>query len=522
MNPAPRCVLLVWLIGLLLPLQSAVAVLDPGPAARLAADPAAEGELRALVAAGLAEGGAHASSWELLDLWLRLERDRSADPLPDWQRFRGRWPNSRYLPWADWWCARALIRAGRGAEGLALLAGLAAGGPEHELRTRATRLADRLLAGTLSHAEAEALLDSLEEPGRSWLDTRLGERRIHRRLGLVLPLKGPDAEHGRQLLSGAEAALRGRPGWRLEVADCESDPVLAWILLRELAARGDLDALLLPGDPAYVAAASFGSPIPVLLPWYEGQPLAGADGALFQFNADEETLAAGWADLLAGELAARQLITVAPATRHGRRLMEALERQLLQRGAEIETGMPQWYFPGALDLRRQLENLAIYEGAFDSSSVSLVVGVEEDMATLVRQLAWANPRHQVLGSAAFLAESARVPELSALGGQLLILSDWQPGAAIEPWQSWQREQEIVAGRAPTTREARGYESARLAVVCGELAAASGRSFRSVLETLNQPSLYGGRIRLQDRHNAQLLRLDWDGRSFRPSDTAKED
>lgn len=482
-------------------------------ALRLARDPADTEDLQALVDQGVARGGSEASAWELLDLWIELERDRAEDPLVEWKAWRERWPDSAYLPWTDWWCARALVRRQRPAEALALLPDVAATAPEPELRRRAQALADALLDGRLPASEAEALAARLAQPGKDWLLGRLGGRRIHRRIGLVLPLKGADAEAGRQLLAGAEAALKALPGWSLDLADCESDPVLALVQMRALAASGEVDALIVPGDPACVAAAGFGSSVPVLLPWYEGQPIADADDALFQFNADETTLARGWAALIADSLDARQVISFAPATRRGRRLVEATLAELRQRRPDIETGMPQWYFPGARDLRRQLENMAIYESSFDTLSVSLVVGREEDMEILVPQLAWANPRHWIVGGSAFLTEGARVPELASLGGQLLVLGDWWPDVRLEAWQRFARDQEIVAGRPPTSLEARGFETMRLAGVCGEEAQRGGRSYRSALEDLRQTSVYGGTLRMERHQNSSLRLLAWDGRRF---------
>lgn len=503
---------ILLLLLLLLPAARASADLDR--AVRLAGEADSAAEFQALVAEGVAAGGTEASAWELLDLWQRLERGKDADPLPVWRAWRDRWPASGYRDWADWWCSRALVRAGRFEEAAALLPELAAASSSAELRRRASALGEALLDGPLGAARAEALAARMSEPGRSWLAERIGARRVRRRLGLVLPLKGEQAALGRQLLTGAEAALKALPGWSLDVADCESDPVLALTLLRGFSNGGRVDAVLLPGDPACVAAAGFGSRVPVLLPWYEGHPLADADDALFQCNADEETLAEGWAALLVDSLDTRQLVTFAPATRRGRRLVERTVAKVRQRRPDIELGMPQWYFPGAQDLRRQLENVAIYENSFDSLSVSLVVGRDADMGTLVPQLAWANPAHVVVGGAAFLSEGARVPELASLAGQLLVLSDWWPDAEIPAWQRFGREQEIVAGRAPTSLEAQGFEAVRVAGLCGESAAASGRGFRATLETLDLPSVYGGRLRVERHQNASLRLLAWDGRRFR--------
>ncbi len=469
---------------------------------------------------GLERGGPARSGWETVRLW-NLARIDSAGFVRALADFRRAWPQSRYLPYGRFLHARLLASRGGSAAAAMGLLDLLSGDCEEQLELRARRLLVRLLEGPLSTGGAKKLLARrADRSSRRWLEGWIRGRRIHRRFAAVLPLKGDDAARGRSALVGLETALSMwsdslEPGaWRMELLDSESDALRAHVLLEEHCRPEDLDFALNLGKPAYAAAASFGSSVPVIHPWYEGVDLPDADPALYQLNADPATLGRALADLAVDSLEIRAAVTLAPATLPGARFVEEFNARLLDLDSLVELGAPQWYFPGAQDLRRQMENLSIYESSFDTLAAVVVFATPGELPVLLPQLAYADPRGLVLGNSPFL-EGLRIPELATLENQLLVLSDWLPVSNLPHWRRFVDEFRRREGRLPEREEALAYESLRLMMECGRIAELSERSFRMTLEDLSLPSSFGGRLLMDGRSNSHLLLMSFDGRRFVP-------
>jgi len=63
-------------------------------------------------------------------------------------------------------------------------------------------------------------------------------------------------------------------------------------------------------------------------------------------------------------------------------------------------------------------------------------------------------------------------------------------------------------------ESRAYESARLVLVGLDRARRDGRGLESALRRLDEPSLFGGRARVDGGQAQEALRLAWTGRQAR--------
>jgi ABC-type branched-subunit amino acid transport system substrate-binding protein len=467
-----------------------------------------------MIAQGLKDASPEqTSTWRMLEVWLRMKQS-SRSGLQSLAAFGQDYPQSRYTPYLSLFAASGLAR-------------------EEEFLAACSKLLPLLdhtdqELGALARGDLEVLYSMLAEDERGTLLAAAGSRSqlafleslakkaIQRRIGLVLPLSGEDAEAGLELMAGAraawEAALAGQPGWALVVEDCESDPVLAQAQLRALSES--CDALIVLGQPEYVAAAGFASPVPVLFPGYDGRPLDAEKLGFFQFHADPAHLASAYAELAIDSLGLKRLITLAPASLSGKRFTEALMSEAMQRDSLVEFGQPQWYFAGAQDMRRQLENLCLYENAFDSLAAALVFVRQEDLKVFVPQMAWADPAHLLIANSALL-DARDIFELRSLDGQLLVIADWLPNTRIEAMEAWRQELMDLEGRAASLLEEQAYESTRLLLLAGSMARQESRSMADVLQGLTVPSLFGGTLEMDGHHNNSLKWLELSGNSFRP-------
>ena len=474
--------------------------------------------IQALVEEHDREPGPESSSWDLLDLWLKLRQEPGAGFELAWRRFHDNWPQSTYLGFADYLRAQNFLLVEDAEAGSRQLLDLL-NANDARLARRATSLLEQVLEQRLEREEIQALVDSYPtgDTRRQYLQHWLSTHRLHCCMAAILPLKGADAALGHRYLAGMETALAMRDStqaeWSLEVFDCESDPLRALQQARSINAQNSFDCVLLPGRPEYAAAVAGVLRMPVLFPWFAGDNLLEADANFYQLNTRPRTQAAAMADLAVDSLKVKRLISLAPATRSGKQQVDSLNARLQLLDPELELGPPQWYFPGAQDMRRQLENIAIYEAAFDTLDAVVVYARPEDVAVLVPQLAYADLQSTVLSDASLI--SARdVKELATLSDQLLILSDWLPNPRKANWARFLEEFRRREMRSPELDEQLAYESARLVISVGELARRSGSTFGACLNSTDLPSAYGGRLLMQGRSNGHLLLLRWDGWAFR--------
>jgi hypothetical protein len=467
-----------------------------------------------LIQAGQVADSEEASTFSIIELWNLSEDESSALGHFEsaYTAFFSNFPDSRYADAADFFYARALLRSGDFyGSAVRLLPLLDAPTPVSE---HSEGLLTQLCLSNLSISDLEKLLQkSRSSRSRTFLERRIGGRRLYKRMGVVLPLKGRDTALGQAFLNGLELALRYQnEGWEIEWLDCESDPILAHKQLKNLSKKGNLDLLLLPGEAAYAAAACGFDDLPIVLPWYEGESLMNT--GLTQLNASPETYASAMVAMTLDSLERTHVVTLAPATRFGKLQVEAFMETLLAQAPDIEVGPAQWYFPGASDMRRQLENLVIYESAFDSLCVSILFADEKDMDSLLPQLAWANPQGFLLGNSPFLAAHGN-QAMSNFADQLFVLADWTP-ALNRPSQSWLRHEiETREGRDILANEALAFESFVLVMEAAKVAEARQSSLKSALSSLDLPSAYGGRFVMREQSNSHLMLLAWNGFRFLP-------
>jgi hypothetical protein len=458
--------------------------------------------------------GTETSSFAIVHLWMLSEDEKYMGTFDQaYASFRKNFPESQYSGAADYFRARLLIRNHRNIEAAEALLPLL-DGSKSQTSIHAENLLQDLVVERLQIQDLETLqTESLTPAAHQFLSAQIGDRTLHKRLGVVLPLKGVDANLGQAYMNGIELALSYKDkGWEIIWLDCESDPVLAHHQLRSLSNRDDLDLLLIPGEPAYAAAACGLDSKLVVLPWYEGETLQSSH--MTQLNASPATYGTAMASLALDSLHMDHLITLAPATRYGKTMVDQLMAEIHLRRPDMEVGPPQWYFPGTPDMRRQLENLAIYESAFDSLSMSILFARDDDMESLVPQLAWANPQGLILSNSPFLGAQGQ-QAMSSFANQLLILADWT-SHFNRPSQSWLiRELELREGRTPLPSESLAFESLVLLMEAGDVAQASSNSLRSTLAKLDLPSAFGGRFIMHDNSNGHLSLYAWNGLRFRP-------
>jgi hypothetical protein len=481
-----------------------------------------EAVIKTLITAGDNEPEEYRSTYALCRLWL-LERDTTGDSgqkfMEARETFHEKWPNSEYHNFIEYMYARWLIRNDQSIKAADKLLDLLNQKNEELLIKRSTALLNDLFSFDLGVSGADALLlKRIDRVSRDYLENWSGGRFINRSFGVVLPLKGVDSAAGKEMLRGIELGiqLESSPdlqqNWKMEIFDCESDPVLAQLQMKKLSARTNLDFIISLGEPEYVAAAGFGSKTPIVFPWFGGEEFAEIDAALFRLNVPNDITSGAMATLVCDSLNMNSVIAIAPATRHGKHMVEELNQILIQKNPFIEFGPPQWYFPGAQDMRRQLENVAVFDAAFDSSSCIITFMDSAEMEVFLPQLAYADPQGIVIGGAEFI-EHADIPELKSLDGQLLILSDWYSPDGHQRWSAMEKEFNRLESRQPVLANKVGYESARLLMRCGDAAALANRSYRASLENLQLPSSFGGRFMMFNRANSHLLLLSYYSRRF---------
>jgi hypothetical protein len=314
-----------------------------------------------------------------------------------------------------------------------------------------------------------------------------------------------------------EEALAGRSDVALTVWDNQSDALLTREQL-DLSRGQSVDAVLLPGLPAYLAALP-GLPLdrPVVALGYEGPPPGELHPRLLHFGLDPATLGAQAARLAVDSLGASRLATLGPATRAAMRTVDGF-RAAAAPSPSARLGEKQWYFHGARQLDHQ--RLAIC-GQVDGGP-----GPGCSWAAPARAPCWRTcwpacpPAVGPWGIPALLeAVQGRVPD--GLDGRLLWVTDWLPaslaGLPDPQRRSWDAFRERVRQRherEPGALESRAYESARLVLAALDGARRDGRGLEAALRRLDEPSLFGGRVRLAGGQARDALRLGWTGRQAR--------
>lgn len=477
-----------------------------------AGDPARMDALRAQVDQGLAEGRDEA--WACLDLWLKAEWEDSADLPAAREAFWRDWPCSSCQDAADWWTARWLLRREGPAAAAPRLLRLAAARPHGEWGQRAAELLESLEA---QDALPAGWPGEMDEAGRAWWAARREARDIRGHLLLLAPLSGADAAVGAAVRMAVEEALAGRSDVALTVWDNQSDALLTREQL-DLSRRQSVDAVLLPGLPAYLAALpGLELDRPVVALGYEGPPPADLHPRLLHFGLDPATLGAQAARLALDSLGAARLASLGPATRAAMRAVDGFRAEA-SRAVASPPGEKQWYFHGARQLDHQRSALC---GQVEGGPGAwLLLGSAREGAVLADLLAAMPPACRAVGDPALLdAVLGRVPD--GLAGRLFWVTDWLPAslaglsdAQRRGWDTFRERVRQRHDREPGALESRAFESARLVLVALENARRDGRGLESALRRLDEPSLFGGRAQVDGGQAREALRLAWTGRQAR--------
>lgn len=497
------------------PALRAAAPADPAQVLEQALAGADPASLESVIQEGLRKDPGHSPDWKLLELWRLSETGK--DPAFDsaLATFRGSAPGNRRLEYADWLQVRSLARRGALAQsGRVACTLLLKLDPASPLRPRVLEFARDLVAKGLDADGRRELALWLGDEKRARLPELELIPRLYHRIGAVLPLRGADGKTGRELQAGLLAAMEAHGsdgGPELVILDCESDALLARHQMQELSASG-VDVIIVPGEPAYAAAAAFGAPQPMVFPWYSGEGLAGADSSFHQFNTPASYKLDRLVALAREDLHLERLGSLVPANRAGNQLQDRLEA--LAAGGGLELAPPEWYLPGTMDARRQVENLGIFATSYPEGDGLVILPLPADGPMVIPQLAAGNPDAWLLGDGVFM-EGENPDRLSVFRDRLVIVGDWLPGEGLDGFEPFRSRTLVLQNREPARNEALGFETARLLLLAGDMAAAEGVSFAVALSRLRVPSAYGGEFHLENRANLGLRTLGWNGVEFTP-------
>ena len=480
------------------------------------ADSSQAAAMRLLVNAGMALGGQDASTWQWLDLWLAGEWEQREDLPVLRERFQVDWPRSRFQGEADLVLARWYVGRLSVEEAFPVLLDLCwrlePGPARTEARSLLTRYCRLPLARALKDSTAHA-----GHPGRSRVlrDMALAAQ-PQRRLDSVAPFSGDKASLGKDMQAGAQAAVdllkRGGHYWTLTTRDSQGELFLS----RELAIKArdeGADAVLVPWDQESLGAmGGLQLGFPILAMGNGGPALQDLSPDLLQMDLDPAAVGALMASFVRDSLRATSLGVLAPATQPARRLLRSLLGRLQEEGG-VESGQEQWYFPGARDLRAQMENLSLFSAAYPGPKVWVVLGQEGEAAALKQLVEQAPPEVTLVGDASLL---------SALGGKvdahlakrLFIIAAYLPsvyarGAGLQK----ELDQVFPPDGTPMALRNRAFEQARLTMLAAEEGARSGLGLLATLEDFPKPSIFGPGLQLQDGSAAGAWLLAWTGTQF---------
>ncbi|MBM3276701.1 MAG: ABC transporter substrate-binding protein [Candidatus Handelsmanbacteria bacterium] len=325
------------------------------------------------------------------------------------------------------------------------------------------------------------------------------------RLGLLLPLSGPDNRLGRELLEGARLANReqGAPfqlvpldtGFdygNLPIAeDQEGELVRTGLAIRALIADERVLAAVGPvfsGPAAVAAVGAEAGGLPLLVPLAQQSGLDSLGGHTFQLRSPPEAQGRALGEYAALGLGLRTLVVLAPLTSYGWNFEREFTRAAQAQGSRVIHR--DWYLPDLQkDFRREfaeirrvglalkppppdsLAGLALPDTAAEGKEevvgtidgVVVVVESFEDAKTIAAQLHFHQLRTQLLGNDLWhapesLAELSEDERRDFLGCMFVTNRDESSPAARQFAEGFHRQ----TGQRPEYA-ASAYDAARLVI-----------------------------------------------------------
>ncbi len=279
-------------------------------------------------------------------------------------------PKGPYLEWTYYFESACALRTGNVDRSLSLLAWLSSNASDPRIRARSLRALkhtvmpltgpDRISETFSEYGISRSMLEGIEpydardvfeieddlavshSPESATARVEAWKKSDSVRIGLLVPLSGPNSEMGKRLLRGAQAAFgesSSIEGKKIEllVEDTRSDPVEAVIKVRKLVQDGVVAII----GPVYsvssitAAVESNASGIPFLAPTATDTGLTGIGERVFQLNFTPEIQAETLADFAVNTLAVQNVAVIASRDFWGQEVAEAFVRSVAHNGVNV-------------------------------------------------------------------------------------------------------------------------------------------------------------------------------------------
>jgi branched-chain amino acid transport system substrate-binding protein len=292
--------------------------------------------------------------------------------LPDLDRaqelamaFPERFPGSIHRDAAMKTAARGLADAGRPADGLRVLARLAAvqqGAARRSTEELALALAEPLDAALLNELVAEPGMRSLAPAlrGLAAIEEEEAPAVVAGRIGVLTPLTGRYARFGNAFQAGVRQGLRsedpqGSGPWEIVLEDTEGDPVPAALAARRLCRDEGCQLLigaLLSATTATAALVAQEHGVPLVSPTATNERLGELGASILQTNLTGPVEVEILARLATEVLLKQRFAIIRPDTPEGLNLATAFADKVTELGGEIV--IESVFDPAATDFRSQV------------------------------------------------------------------------------------------------------------------------------------------------------------------------
>jgi branched-chain amino acid transport system substrate-binding protein len=358
---------------------------------------------------------------------------------------------------------------------------------------------------------------------------------VARRIGIILPLTGFNAEAGLGVYRGIKYAQmaggtngrsdesRGAVPIELVIRDSESSIVGALKVAQEL--LSDPAAVAVIGEiespiSAAIAALAEQRGIPCLIPVATENGIGGLGEYVFQLNADRERKSRALAEYAYNFLNARSFVTIAPQDDYGQQMTDGFSAAIDSLGGEILA--QKWYYGEPQDLSRHfrtLREMAFRKAFKDSieqrpSEYSLaeirdevkipVTNINamffplytEDIKLVASQWAYFNFQSIILGGENwYTIDWEKSKELQRYAEGAIFASDYYIDLENPQYKQFRNDFRTRMGVTPEKWEILGYDTAALLLQAINGGASSRYQIKQALEKVDGYVGMKGRISL---------------------------
>ena len=182
-------------------------------------------------------------------------------------------------------------------------------------------------------------------------------------IGLILPLEGEFTNLGKGIYEGAELAReefneKHKRKVNFLIEDSKGNPIEGVMAMKRLMENEFMIGILGPVDENICVPVSVEANykrVPVIFPLTSNSGFSSMGECVFQINADYFTHVKSIAEYAIKELGLKTFAILAPISRYGQEIDEYFKEIIDRNGGTIVS--EQGYFPGAIDLAMQFENI---------------------------------------------------------------------------------------------------------------------------------------------------------------------